>query len=548
MAGILLIGAAVYPLLPVAPLPEVDFPTIQVSAQLPGASPETMASSVATPLEEQFAQIPGRHPDDLDERARQLGDHRAVRSQPQHRCGGAGHPGGDQRRRRTAAQEPADPADLSQGQPGRSADPDLRRPFRRHAADHGRRLRREHPGPADLADQRRRADRRRRPAEAGGAHSGRSGQARGARDRPRGRRHRHLERDRRHADRKHRRTDAQLHDLRQRPAPRRRSMERHHHRLQERRAGADPRCRPGGRRAGERQARGLGRNAAHDPAAGVQAAGRQRDRHGGADQGGAAAPAGRHSADRQGRHPDRPHDDDPRVGPRRAVHADADDRPRRAGDLRVSAQPVGDDHPQRHRAARPRRHLRRHVRDRLQPRQSVADGPHHRRRLRRRRRHRHDRERLPPHGRRLEPDGGGAQGLGRDRLHHHLDQPVADRRVHPAPAHGRHHRPPVPRVRHDGDDDHRHLGDRLADADADDVLALSAQRARETPRAALHADRARLRPHAGGLSLGARRGAAASVPDAARLPRDGGGDRLSLRRHSQGILSPAGHRPHHRRL
>jgi hydrophobe/amphiphile efflux-1 (HAE1) family protein len=59
MAGILLIGAAAYPLLPVAPLPEVDFPTIQVSSQLPGASPETMASSVATPLERQFSQIPG---------------------------------------------------------------------------------------------------------------------------------------------------------------------------------------------------------------------------------------------------------------------------------------------------------------------------------------------------------------------------------------------------------------------------------------------------------------------------------------------------------
>src|SRR3954447_25694650 len=54
-----LIGAAAYPLLPVAPLPQVDFPTIQVQAQLPGASPETMASSVATPLERQFAQIPG---------------------------------------------------------------------------------------------------------------------------------------------------------------------------------------------------------------------------------------------------------------------------------------------------------------------------------------------------------------------------------------------------------------------------------------------------------------------------------------------------------
>ncbi|ACF02468.1 acriflavin resistance protein [Rhodopseudomonas palustris TIE-1] len=59
MAGILFLGLIAYPALPVAPLPQVDFPTIQISASLPGASPETMASSVATPLERQLAQIPG---------------------------------------------------------------------------------------------------------------------------------------------------------------------------------------------------------------------------------------------------------------------------------------------------------------------------------------------------------------------------------------------------------------------------------------------------------------------------------------------------------
>src|SRR5450631_3932660 len=59
MAGILFVGLVAYPLLPVAPLPQVDFPTIQVSASLPGASPETMAASVAQPLERQLAQIPG---------------------------------------------------------------------------------------------------------------------------------------------------------------------------------------------------------------------------------------------------------------------------------------------------------------------------------------------------------------------------------------------------------------------------------------------------------------------------------------------------------
>src|SRR4051812_32732604 len=59
MIGLLLVGVAAYPFLPVAPLPQVDFPTIQVSAALPGASPETMASTVAQPLERQFAQISG---------------------------------------------------------------------------------------------------------------------------------------------------------------------------------------------------------------------------------------------------------------------------------------------------------------------------------------------------------------------------------------------------------------------------------------------------------------------------------------------------------
>src|SRR5271155_5259321 len=59
MLGVLVFGAGTYGLLPVAALPTVDFPTISVSALFPGASPDTMASSVATPLEQQFAAIPG---------------------------------------------------------------------------------------------------------------------------------------------------------------------------------------------------------------------------------------------------------------------------------------------------------------------------------------------------------------------------------------------------------------------------------------------------------------------------------------------------------
>ncbi len=59
MVGLLLGGLAAYPLLPVAALPNINYPTLQVTAQLPGADPQTMASSVATPLELQFGEIPG---------------------------------------------------------------------------------------------------------------------------------------------------------------------------------------------------------------------------------------------------------------------------------------------------------------------------------------------------------------------------------------------------------------------------------------------------------------------------------------------------------
>ncbi len=58
-AAIILAGAVAYKLLPVASLPQVDFPVISVSASLPGADPETVASSIATPLERQFGRIAG---------------------------------------------------------------------------------------------------------------------------------------------------------------------------------------------------------------------------------------------------------------------------------------------------------------------------------------------------------------------------------------------------------------------------------------------------------------------------------------------------------
>src|SRR5262245_18172134 len=57
--SILIFGVTGYQLLPVADLPTIDYPSIQVNANLPGANPDTMASAVATPLEKQFSTIAG---------------------------------------------------------------------------------------------------------------------------------------------------------------------------------------------------------------------------------------------------------------------------------------------------------------------------------------------------------------------------------------------------------------------------------------------------------------------------------------------------------
>jgi multidrug efflux pump subunit AcrB len=59
MAAVAFVGIVAFPFLPVGSLPQIDFPTIQVAASMAGASAETMAVSVATPLERRLSQIPG---------------------------------------------------------------------------------------------------------------------------------------------------------------------------------------------------------------------------------------------------------------------------------------------------------------------------------------------------------------------------------------------------------------------------------------------------------------------------------------------------------
>ena len=208
MAGILLVGIAAYPLLPVAPLPEVDFPTIQVSTSLPGASPETIASSVTQPLERQFGEIPGVT---QMTSSSTLGNS-AITVQfdlhAQYRRRGAGHPDGDQCRQRSAADQSPLAAHLPEGQSGGCADPGPGPHLRRPAADAGRRLRREHPGPAYQPDLRRRPGQRQRPAEARGTHPARSGEGGLPRPLPRGYPLDHRDRDHRQPEGHDRRPDA----------------------------------------------------------------------------------------------------------------------------------------------------------------------------------------------------------------------------------------------------------------------------------------------------------------------------------------------------
>ena len=80
MIAIMLSGMLAFKFLPVAALPEVDYPTIQVQTFYPGASPDVMTSSVTAPLEVQFGQMPKSQPDEFGEFRRRVGDYAAVRS------------------------------------------------------------------------------------------------------------------------------------------------------------------------------------------------------------------------------------------------------------------------------------------------------------------------------------------------------------------------------------------------------------------------------------------------------------------------------------
>ena len=208
------------------------------------------------------------------------------------------------------------------------------------------------------------------------------------------------------------------------------------------------------------------------------------------------------------------------------------------------SQFLGDHDSDRDGAARAARLLRGHLSARLQkPSDNLVpdDGADHRGRVRGRRRHRGGGEHLPPCRERRAAVRGSAHRRARDRLHGDLHQHVADRGVHPAPADGRHHRPPVPRIRHDGDGIDCGVGGGVAYACSDAGGALHA--APEPPaRSRLQRARSLFRRPALRLSPHPRHRAQAPADRACRVLRHCRADHRDVRGNPQGLLPERGHR------
>ena len=115
-ASIIAFGVFGFRLLPVSALPKVDFPTIAVTATLPGASADTMAASVAGPIERQLSTIAGISSMSSSSSQGHDRDHHPVRSQPQHRCRGARRADRADHRAAPAADRDDDSAELPQGE------------------------------------------------------------------------------------------------------------------------------------------------------------------------------------------------------------------------------------------------------------------------------------------------------------------------------------------------------------------------------------------------------------------------------------------------
>jgi hypothetical protein len=336
--AILLAGALGYVRLPVASLPDIDFPTIQVTTSLPGAEPTTMASSVAEPLERRIGEIAGTTQMtstsslgqtvivvqfDLARTSTKRPATCRRRSTPppptcRRTCRGR-RPGARSTRLTRRSWYSRSPQILSH--PARSMTPPTN-PRRAHFADTGSR-----PGGGD------------RRAEERGAHRGQSRSACGhgsrARGRPQHRRRRECRRTRGDGDwhgpgGNHRRERSGIW-CRGVSTPR-------HARRQWRHRPA--RCRGFGQeRDRERRGRGVVQPQPRSPDHRFQAARQQHRRYGGCDRPGDAAVEGVDAGRNQHLHPDRRHRHDPRQPRRRAD--DADDHRRSGGDSGLPVPPPG---------------------------------------------------------------------------------------------------------------------------------------------------------------------------------------------------------------
>ena len=344
MAAVLLLGILGYRALPVSALPQIDAPTLVVTTQYPGASAQTVATLVTTPLERQLGQISGIHDDEFGQLRRAVHHRPAVHHEARHRRRRAGRAVGAARG--AAAGRTALPAGLQPGQSGRRADHDPGDDLGQPAAARGQQLRRLDHRAEALAGVRRGPGVDRRQRQAGRARAGQPGAAgqprpdhggRAQRADPRQRQCRQGHPERRHPDLLHRHQRPAVH------APSSTATSSSATRTARRCTCATwPRWSTAWRTTSWRPGPTASPRCCWTSAASPAPTSSTRCEHIRA-----MLPqlreraAGRRAPGRVRR----PHRDHPRLGARRAVHPDADRAAGGGGDLRVPAAAVGDGDP-----------------------------------------------------------------------------------------------------------------------------------------------------------------------------------------------------------
>ena len=511
MLGITVFGVMSYQLLPVSDLPTVDFPTIQVQAGLPGASPETMASAVALPLEKQFATIAGL--DSVNSTSTQ-GNTSITLQFSLSRDIDAAAADVQAMIARAARQLPQmpNPPSYNKVNPGdqpviflalRSATLPLST-VNEYAETIGQRISMVSGvaqvqifGAAKYAV-RVDVDPRRLSARGIGIDEVASAIQNANVNLPTGTMY------------GSERAFTVLANGQLFRAPGLRSAG---DRVSQQQPGAAQRSGARLRRHRAGQVRQfLSRHAQHQPRD-PEAARHERRRRGGRGQGVDADVPRVAAAVGAARRPHRSIGVDSRVGARRQAHAVSDVRARGDGDLHLPAQHHRHDHLGPDLARDDGRHLRGDVPVQLQPRQPVVDGAHLERRLRRRQHHRDAGEHRPAHGDGQVAAAGVVRRLEGSGVHDRRHDRLAGRHFHPGPLHGRPGRPAARRVRgHHRRGDHR-VGVPVDQPHADAVQPVPEAAAHAASRRALQPDRAHVPGVAERLRLVAAPQPEASLPD-----------------------------------